>query len=74
MLQNTPTLQARSHTDPQETLCVNTENHEEGLDKKVDAGEVSSISQHPELQEPTASSPTSNTVTQVTLCLGDVSC
>ena len=46
--------------------------HEEGLDKEVDAGEVSSISQHPELQEPTASSPTSNTVMQ--LCLGDVSC
>ena len=46
--------------------------HEEGLDKEVDAGEVSSFGQHPELQEPTASSPTSNTVIQ--LCLGDVSC
>ena len=46
--------------------------HEEGLDKEVDAGEVSSMGQHPELQEPTTSSPTSNAVIQ--LCLGDVSC
>ena len=46
--------------------------HEEGLDKEVDTGEVSSMGQHPELQEPTASSPTSNTVIQ--LYLGDASC
>ena len=38
------------------------EKHEDGLDKDGEAGEVSSISQPPELQEPTASSSTSNTV------------
>ena len=37
------------------------ENYEDGLDKDGEAGEVSSISQPPELQEPTASSSTSNT-------------
>ena len=38
------------------------EKHEDGLDKDGEAGEVSSKSQPPELQEPTASSSTSNTV------------
>ena len=61
-----------SYWTPRKLSCVYTENHEKGLDKEVDAGEVSSISQHPELQEPTASSPKSNTVIQ--LCLGNVSC
>ena len=37
------------------------EKHEDGLDKDGEAGEVSSISQPPELQEPMASSSTSNT-------------
>ena len=61
------------HTDAKKlTLFISTEEHKDGLDKDGEAGEVSSISQAPELQEPTASSSASNTVIQ--LCLGDVSC
>ena len=41
-----------------------------GLNKDSEAGEVSSMSQPPELQQAKASSPTSYTVIQ--LCLGDV--
>ena len=60
------------HTDAKKlTLFISTEEHKDGLDKDGEAGEVSSISQAPELQEPTASSSASNTVIQ--LCLGDVS-
>ena len=61
------------HTDAKRvTLFKSTEEHKDGLDKDGEAGEVSSISEAPELQEPTASSSASNTVIQ--LCLGDVSC
>ena len=61
------------HTDAKKlTLFISTEEHKDGLDKDGEAGEVGSISQTPELQEPTASSSASNTVIQ--LCLGDVSC
>ena len=60
------------HTDAKKlTLFISTEEHKDGLDKDGEAGEVGSISQAPELQEPTASSSASNTVIQ--LCLGDVS-
>ena len=41
-----------------------------GLNKDSEAGEVSSLSQPPELQKAKPLSPTSNTVIQ--LCLGDV--
>ena len=41
-----------------------------GLNKDSEAGEVSSLSQPPELQKGKPLSPTSNTVIQ--LCLGDV--
>ena len=41
---------------------MNLKKHEDGLDKDGEAGEVSSISQPPELQEPMALSSTSNTV------------
>jgi len=61
------------HTDAKKvTLFIRTEEHKDGLDKDGEAGEVSSVSEAPELQEPTASSSASNTVIQ--LCLGDVSC
>ena len=40
------------------TLRISTEEHEDKLDKDGEAGEVSSISQPPELQEPTSSSDT----------------
>ena len=40
------------------TLHISTEKHEDKLDKDGEAGEVSSIGQAPELQEPTASSDT----------------
>ena len=46
------------------TLHISTEKHEDKLDKDGEAGEVSSIGQPPELQEPTSSS--------IQLCLGDV--
>ena len=59
------------HTDAKKVTLF-TEEHKDGLDKDGEAGEVSSISQAPELQEPTASSSASNTV--ILLCLGDVSC
>ena len=49
------------------TLCVSTEKHGEGFHKDVDAGKVCLTSQSPELQEPTASDPTNNTV--VWLCV-----
>ena len=40
------------------TSRISTEKHEDKLDKDGEAGEVSSISQPPELQEPTSSSDT----------------
>ena len=40
------------------TLHISTEKHEDKLDKDGEAGEVSSIGQPPELQEPTSSSDT----------------
>ena len=61
------------HTDAKKlTLFISTEEHKDGLDKDGEAGEVSSISQAPEPQEPTATSSASNPVIQ--LFLGDVSC
>ena len=43
----------------QRRMAVESEKHEDGLDKDGAAGEVSSISQPPELQESLASSSTS---------------
>ena len=40
------------------TSHISAEKHEDKLDKDGEAGEVSSISQPPELQEPTSSSDT----------------
>ena len=40
------------------TSRISAEKHEDKLDKDGEAGEVSSISQPPELQEPTSSSDT----------------